>query len=311
MIKEPVLFIFFNRAGIVRRVFREIKKARPASLYLASDGPRVPEEQAAIDAIRNYVLSEIDWPCEVKTNFRQENRGTSYGIKEFLDWFFACEESGIIVEEDCLPNQSFFTFCEEMLSRYRDEDKIMSIGGSCFFSHGVRDADYFFSEQFFVWGWACWRRTWQLHQQTHDQIAAQTFSFEPFWGRLQNLYGQKVYENAMRAFRGEVQTWDYQLWLTIYMFNGLTVVPAVNLVTNLGINKQATNTRAPYMAYLGRKRRDLPVRLRHPKFMVQHTIYDLKVYRRVFYWAPWLYRKGWALIVMIRYLFRKTFKHDV
>jgi len=167
-LRTPVLFLVFNRLDTTKKVFQVIKKAKPPRLYIAADGPRETKEGEAerVKAVRDYVMSNMDWECEVKTLFREKNLGCGKAVSEAITWFFENEEMGIILEDDCLPTQSFFWFCEELLIRYKHEEKIMQINGSSFLPNIDIKESYFFSKYNHIWGWASWRRAWKhFHMQ--------------------------------------------------------------------------------------------------------------------------------------------------
>src|SRR3989339_483651 len=130
VLTTPVLFIVFNRLDTTKQVFEEIKKAKPQKIFIAADGPRNKEEKKKTDAIRNYILKNINWKCELKTLFREKNLGCKYAVAGAIDWFFENVEQGIILEDDCLPSQSFFIFCQDMLERYKTDQRIMHISGT-------------------------------------------------------------------------------------------------------------------------------------------------------------------------------------
>ena len=141
----------------------EVRKAQPPRLYVAADGPRTdrPDERALAEATRSLVVDNIDWDCEVKTLFREKNLGLKNAVSSAIDWFFEHEEQGIILEDDCLADPSFFGFCEELLDRYRDDDRVMHIGGNCFLPELEMEDSYFFSRFPHIWGWATWRDAWE------------------------------------------------------------------------------------------------------------------------------------------------------
>ena len=152
---SPVLFLVFNRPETTRQVFEAIRTAKPPRLYIAADGPRLEREgeRASCEEVRKIAL-EVDWECDVNTLFRVENLGCKRGPSEGISWFFEHEDEGIILEDDCLPDQSFFSFCEELLERYRNDTRIMAISGNNF-QHGRKRTEYsyYFSRYFHGWGW--------------------------------------------------------------------------------------------------------------------------------------------------------------
>jgi len=130
-LNTAVLFLVFNRLDTTTQVFEEIRKAQPPRLYVASDGPRDSREneQTVVDEVRDFILANIDWPCEIHRLFRDKNLGCKTAVSSAIDWFFEHEESGIILEDDCLPDPSFFRFCEEMLVKYDTDERIMHVTG--------------------------------------------------------------------------------------------------------------------------------------------------------------------------------------
>ena len=165
-LKTPILFLIFNRLDTTRRVFEEIRKQKPRQLFVASDGPRVNKdgEREIVEKTRKLVLDNIDWECEVKTLFRGENLGCKIAVSSAIDWFFENIEEGIILEDDCLPAQSFFGYCEELLEKFREDGRISVISGDNF-QFGWRNTSdsYYFSKNCHIWGWATWRRAWERY----------------------------------------------------------------------------------------------------------------------------------------------------
>ena len=160
----PVLFLIFKRPDTTQRVFEAIKKAKPKQLFISADGGRNEEEKKSCNALREAIVAQIDWDCELKTLFRENNLGCKMAVSSGISWFFEEVEQGIILEDDCLPNESFFKFCETMLEKYKDDQSIWHIGANNFQDSIKRgDADYFFSMYSHIWGWASWRDRWQKY----------------------------------------------------------------------------------------------------------------------------------------------------
>lgn len=155
-LNTAVLFLVFNRPDTTKQVFEAIRKAKPPRLYVAADGPRLNRagEEEKVKAVREYLMDNIDWSCEVKTLFRQENLGCKYAVSGAITWFFEHEEMGIILEDDCLPSQSFFWFCEELLNRYNNDTRIFLISGFNSINKWKNNSfDYLFSYYGSIWGW--------------------------------------------------------------------------------------------------------------------------------------------------------------
>ena len=165
-LKTAVLFLLFNRPDTTTHVFEKIRQIKPQRLYVASDGPRESYDGEIEKVIKaREIASKVDWPCELKTLFRDKNLGCKKGVSSAITWFFEHEEQGIILEDDCIPNLDFFNFCENLLIRYSRDKRIFTITGSNFQNGKWRgDASYYFSKKFHCWGWATWKRAWKLYQ---------------------------------------------------------------------------------------------------------------------------------------------------
>lgn len=171
-LSTPVLFVVFNRPETTSRVFNSIRNARPARLYVAADGPRAMREGEAQRCVEvRRIASAVDWPCEVRTLFRDENIGCRRSVSGAISWFFEHEPEGIILEDDCLPDASFFSYCATLLERYRIEPRVMAITGNNFQpSMEGYSASYYYSIYNHVWGWASWRRAWALYDADMGQF---------------------------------------------------------------------------------------------------------------------------------------------
>jgi hypothetical protein len=242
----PVLFLVFNRLDMAKRVFEEIRKAQPLKLFIAADSPRVDRDGEAgnCEAVRQFIMDNIDWKCEVKTLFRDENLGCRDAVSSAIDWFFDNVEEGIILEDDCLPHQDFFRFCEEMLEYYRDNEKIMHISGANFQFGKLRGTgSYYFSRYAHVWGWASWRRAWKYYD-----VNMCNFSQFKTEKTIKNIFTDKSVQNRWLDILEKVytediifNTWDFQWSYALFCQNALAVSPNVNLISNIGFGS-GTNT---------------------------------------------------------------------
>jgi hypothetical protein len=275
-VTSAVLFIIFNRPDTTAKVFDRIRAARPAKLYIAADGPRAghPDEEEFCKKARE-VVAKIDWDCEVKTLFRETNMGCKEAVSSAITWFFENEEEGIILEDDCLPATSFFSFCDEMLEKYRDDTRIRHISGGNFQLGTKRgDASYYFSKISHIWGWAGWRRVWldydkDLKQYTDEEAKAALLKvFDDDW------IADSWYQIFKELKAGNIDTWDYQLGLTNFFNNALCVIPNVNLISNIGFGNSATHTTETGNKYAG-----LPLEesetITHPKYFLADREADL------------------------------------
>ncbi len=269
----PVLFLLFNRPDTTQLVFEAIRKAKPNKLYIAADGPRTFEENGMCNETRNIATANIDWDCSVFTLFREKNLGCRYAVSSAITWFFENESEGIILEDDCLPSDSFFGFCSSLLEKYRNDDRIGHIGGVNFQFDNIRgDGSYYFSKLPHIWGWASWRRVWKDYDVTMK-------SFPEFKANkhLDNIEPH-IYKNYWidifeTTYNGELNTWDTQYTYQHLINNRLAVLPNINLISNIGFGINATHTiHYGILANIPNKNIE---EIKHPKFLLPDLSADL------------------------------------
>jgi hypothetical protein len=241
--KSAVLFVIFNRPDTTVKVFEQIRLAKPSRLYIAADAPRpnVPEDALLCKQAR-AIVDNIDWECELRTLFNTENAGCKKGVSSAVTWFFSHEEEGIILEDDCLPANSFFKFCDTLLEKYRDDSRIRHITG-CNLQHGKKwgNSTYYFSNMTYVWGWASWKRVWDDYKNLAN------YNDEEVREQLANIFDEPLLVDSWvnifdRVKANEVNAWGYQLDFVNFFNNGLTIVPNENLISNIGFGPAATHT---------------------------------------------------------------------
>jgi hypothetical protein len=261
----PVLILGHARPATTAQVIESLRSVSPERVYLAVDGARseVEGETEKVRLVQESMMEGIDWPCRVETMFREENLGIREGITESITWFFENEEMGIILEDDCLPDSSFFPYCEELLEKYRDDERVMHIGGACYFDPPKTPHSYFFSKYPQVWGWAGWAKSWERNKVdlgTFDQEFPNLSGL--FQGSEERAYWERIIE---RVLDGRIASWDYFWAMAIWRSGGVAINPTSNLVRNLGFSSDATNT-SLWKDYRGlRKRESVPIGcLNHP-----------------------------------------------
>lgn len=307
---SAILFLVFNRPDLASQVFQAIRSARPPRLYVAADGPREgrdSERQDCMEARR--VIDEVDWPCEVKCLFQEKNLGPMHAQVAALDWFFDQEKEGVILEDDCLPDQSFFGYCDELLECYRDDRRVFMISGNNF-QGGIKrgDADYYFSIYTHIWGWAAWKRSWQCF----DKDLTDWPSFRECGG-LENLHGTKVtrkywFDLFDRIYSGTYKRgWDYRFLFACWRENGLTIIPQKNLVTNIGFGHQATNCKDLHSPFSNVNTYRINLPLRHPKVISRCFFADEKTSGEMFSYQSLLVR-AMAYLIRPRLLLGKLLK---
>ncbi|HET9218149.1 MAG TPA: hypothetical protein VFR18_14285 [Terriglobia bacterium] len=279
----PVLFLVFNRPDLTIRVFEAIRKARPDRLYVAADGPRAShaDERAKCEATR-ALATRVDWPCQVKTLFRTDNLGCRRAVSSAIDWFFEHEPEGIVLEDDCLPSTSFFAYCGELLAKYRTDERVWQVCGSRYVPDdiGLEDASYFFSRYGPVWGWASWRRAWKSFDA--DLKAWPQMREEP---TISSAYPDAIEKKAKvrlgdKLYRGEIDTWDYQWGMAKNFNHGLSIVPAKNLILNIGFGQDATHT-VTSNKHFPTEQFEIDFPLRPPRFVLPQADHD-RIYRSRF-----------------------------
>lgn len=237
--QTPILFLIFNRPDTTLRVFEKIKELKPQFLYIAADGPRNKSEKNSCEEARK-VITLIDWDCEVKTLLREKNLGCGVAVSEGITWFFNHVEQGIIIEDDCLPDLSFFHFCEALLDKYKDDKRVWHISGNNF-QNGIQrgEASFYFSMYNHIWGWASWRDRWQGYSlDISNQDITTDILFYTSNKRVLN-YFNKQKKNILQS---KINTWDFQYLFLMWRNKGLSILPNSNLVCNIGEGIQATNT---------------------------------------------------------------------
>ena len=303
--RNPVLFIIFNRPHTTQVVFDEIRAARPPRLYIAADGPREgrPEEIQKCENAKEIALS-VDWPCEVKTLFRTKNLGCKLAVSSAIDWFFENEPEGIILEDDVRPIPSFFAYCDELLERYRESQNVAMISGCNLITKDLAlKESYLFSIHTHIWGWASWRRAWKLYDINMDSwqewstkgglesIGNDSILFSSYWRNIFN-----------RCYAGEIDTWDYQWTFACWKNNMLAILPKYNQTFNLGFGVDATHTITNAPSYVLKSTpKSLEFPLIHPEdisskptvdALINHDIYDitfLKTIKNIFVSNPYTF----------------------
>ena len=282
MFNTPVLFLIFNRPDLTSLVFEEIKKLRPKFLFISADGPRkeILSDSDKCKSTREIVMNGIDWECNIKTLFRDKNAGCKKAVSEGIIWFFENVEQGIILEDDCLPNTSFFEYCEELLEKFKDDENIISISGSNFGYQLSNGTSYGFSRFMNMWGWATWKRSvalidyemtkWKrlpskdmfLYSKLRGNGSLDT-RWISYWKNLFNITAS-----------GKLDTWDYQWVFAQLRFGKLSIFPAKNLVENIGFSENATHTKEENAEIEGIKRQHLSIPLVHPEKRVIDDYYE-------------------------------------
>lgn len=291
-LRTAILLIVFNRPHTTRTVFDAIRQARPSRLYVAADGPRNAEEAQRCEEVR-AIATQVDWECDLRTLFREKNLGMKMAESGAMSWFFEEEEEGIVLEDDTLPDPSFFGFSEELLSRYRDEPRIMMISGNRFVK---RDRTYSFSYSFshypHTWGWAGWRRAWDHYDRDMAEWPALRST-----GWLRAVGGgHRDFEAYWRdkfdaAYDGTVNTWDYQWVFSCWVRGGLSVAPSRNLVSNIGFGEGATHAKGKGDVLGNVPLERMPFPMEHPAAITRDRAADRWTDLNIYRTRQWMVRR--------------------
>lgn len=288
----PVALLVFNRPHTTEQVFKEIRNAKPPMLLVIADGPRTDrKEEAEKCAAVRAIVEQVDWDCQVLKNYSDTNLGCRKRVSSGLDWVFSRVDEAIILEDDCVPHPTFFHFCQELLERYRADERVMTISGNNF-QYGRRRTkySYYFSRYAHLWGWATWRRAWNSYDvdmKMWQEIRDGSWLFDILGSTRPEIrdgqyqidikrsirtvqYWHSIFEHT---YKGRIDTWDYQLLFASWLQNGLHILPNINLVSNIGFGLEATHTKViSHCANLPIIAMEYP--LNHPPFVIRDSWAD-------------------------------------
>lgn len=264
----PLLILAFNRPDHTRQLISALRAIRPAIVYCSQDGPRSgnTRDRAACQAV-TQVWDEIDWPCERHLLIRKRNLGCQQAVSQAITWFFKHVEAGIILEDDCIPHPTFFSYCQELLHHYADDTRIMHISGNSFLST-QRDG-YRFSQYPHCWGWATWRRAWILFDPTlpnWEDLNQQQLILSRFSSPISRLFWKRMFSGVAKK---QIDSWAIPWVYTLWINHGLSILPNRNLVTNIGFGADSTHTPDARSALAGRQAFAYHFPIKHPHCMIQ------------------------------------------
>lgn len=244
-LETPIIFLIFNRPDTTRRVFEAIRKVKPRHLYVVADGPRSethPEDIAKCAATRK-IIDEVNWECDLKKDYSDTNLGCKDRVHTGITNAFKHYERAIILEDDCLPSEDFFPYCETLLNKYADNPQIMHIGGGNF-QNGIQrgTASYYFSKYAHIWGWATWKRAWEHYDP--DLKSWPEFEKNASFNSLMSSEKEKAFFKMVfdTAHEKRTGTWDFQWMYTLFHENGLSIIPQENMISNIGFGEDSTHT---------------------------------------------------------------------
>jgi hypothetical protein len=292
--KTPVVLIIFNRPSHTERVFEVIRQAQPGKLLVIADGPRAdrPDDQEKCAAAR-AIIDRVDWDCEVFKNYSDINLSCDPRIIDGLNWVFNTVEEAIILEDDCIPHPTFFPYCEQLIDRYRHDERVMNISGqNVLFGRKRTEYSYYFSRFTLCWGWATWRRSWQyldVDLKLWPEVRDKKFIKDI----LEDPYAVKVWERtAEMLYDGRLTGWDFKWMFACWLQNGLCIIPNGNLVTNIGYGAEATHIHDEKDPYIKMAAEAMNFPLKHPPFVVRDLDADRFTQRTLFDYDPNVFKKA-------------------
>ena len=280
--KAPVVFIIFKRIDTTKKVFKLIHSYKPNKLYLVADGPKTIDDNKQCSEVRNFIENNIDWDCELIKVYSNTNLGCAKRVQTGLDYVFEFEDKAIILEDDTLPDPSFFKFCEELLERYKDDAKVAHISGCNLYPDVVNLREsYCFSSIVNIWGWATWKRAWKnydIKMLTWKKINQSQLLDKFCVSSLQQRHLRKMFD--LHCDNNDPWTWDSQWVYTCWKMDGLSIMPSKNLVSNIGIGPNASNTKSlEQLDAYPKINQTLSFPLVHPKVILDKS-FDLKYFRK-------------------------------
>jgi len=285
-LSTPVALFIFNRPDTTAQVFATIAKIKVPKLFIVADGPRHNQSgEAEKCAAARAVIDQIDWPCDVLTNFSDVNLGCKTRVSSGLDWVFEQTEQAIILEDDCVPDFTFFRFCEELLHKYRDDERVMVISGGNFGYSNTRSLYSYFCSRYpnIGWGWASWRRAWQYYD-VEMKLWPEIKQPNYLQGILNNAQTRKSFAASFeKMYQGKVDTWDAQWTFACLINSGLTIMPAVNLVSNIGFGIEATHTKDATHRLANVSKQAIKFPLKHPPFIIRDAAAEKFIEENVYY----------------------------
>lgn len=282
MDEAPVLIIAFNRPKYLKQVLSTLKQAGVKRLFVFRDGPRpLNQDDRRLGREIEEMVNAIDWPCDVKTNFLNNNLGCGWGPFTAISWAFQYTDRLIILEDDCVPSKSFFDFCNQFLEKYKDEPKVRHISGYSQFPESdiFRKYDYIFTQYAPTWGWATWKRVWD-NCDMHERLIAPFFRNGGFKGQFssarEDAYFNKYYWQRTSPLVESTHSWDYQYAVHSKMNGALSIVPAKNLIDYIGVE----GTHGSDSSYYGlTASSDFEIQ-REPGFITLDKDYEMAYFKR-------------------------------
>jgi len=293
----PVLILGYNRPFQIKKLINSLRKIKPKKIYISLDGPKKNFEDIKKCKLVKNEVNKINWNCKLKKNYNSNNLGCRLSVSKAIEWFFYNTKFGIILEDDCIPNQSFFDFCHINNQLYKNNKKIFSISGSNFFNGKIND-DYYFSKYPHCWGWATWSRAWK-HYNNKLSFWSKWKKTDSWKSLHTNIIERKYWEKIFdKVKKDKIDSWAYVWTCSVWKKNGLTIIPKKNLIKNIGFDINATNSLKEEKKHL--KVYDLNFKkiLNKPKILEVSKFNDNYVFQNHFQGKYYLW--PWTIVKIIK-----------
>lgn len=290
--KSAVLLIIYKREETTREVFKRIREAAPPRLYIAANAPNPQKADDDIKCQKARAITEqVDWDCSVKRLYRTKHLNAGESISSSISWFFQNETEGIILEDDILPHIDFFSYCDELLEKYRYDERIQLITGRNYLYEGYNSTySYFMSSLFHIWGWASWRRVWESYEFDTAKLSKENFinSLSKRIPKASVKRWSKIFD-MMSSHKND--TWDYQLYFNQILHNRYSVVSYVNMIENIGVNKDSTHEFSGTDKRLICLQGASPYPLKHPVEISEDKIADRIMLKNSGFYEPTIIKR--------------------
>lgn len=279
-IKTPVVLLIFKRPDTTQKVFDVVRQVQPSKLWIIADGPRNEEEAEKCDKTRS-IVEKVDWDCEVIKDYSETNLGLKYRVSSGLDAVFKAEEEAIILEDDCVPDPSFFRFCEELLEKYRYDSRVMMINGTNILEQWKSEQQsYHFAYLSSCWGWATWRRAWEYYD-----INMKLWKEPEVQQRIKDVICNVEQANRFekiftKVYNDKSNSWAYRFLFARLLQSGLTIIPSKNLVTNIGFSENSTHTKVDLKKVGNMKTYSMQFPLKYPYGVTVDRNYDFSRFKK-------------------------------
>lgn len=292
----PILINFFNRSEPLKLVFEAVRRAKPKVLFLSQDGAREDNESDKMNIFKcREVVKNIDWDCKVYYNYSEENLGCGKRMSSAISWAFEFVDRLMILEDDCVPGDDFFPFCEELLEKFKDDLRVSMISAMNHLEkyENYNKDSYIFCNSGAIWAWATWKREWEMYdfsmpfmERTNAIEKIKTSSYPYYYKKDLIRQGKDRYSKYKEGQR--LTSWTFQYNMIRFLNHQVTIVPSVNLMSNVGLTGESTHASSSIkqipkglQSLFYMKTGNMQFPLKHPEYMYCDDYYDRMVWKKM------------------------------